>query len=124
MSDLRVDTAVQVADDTPDAIDTASTRGTTTALPPPPVAIRLKPESDKGAGALLLGALNRGKDGRFRVEVIDAHNQDGEWEGPRSWPVPWLEGGTVAPMEVPKFGKPLLDFARFEPQVLEKDAEG
>ena len=82
------------------------------------------PELDVATNRLRLGALNRGELGRFRVEVIDAHNQDGNWVGPRSWPVPWLEDGSVTSKEIPKFGKPLLDFAHFDFLALQEDLEG
>jgi hypothetical protein len=68
--------------------------------------------------------LNRSELGSFRVEVIDAHNQDEKWVGPRSWPVPWLENGSVASKEIPKFGKPLLDFAHFDFLALQEDLDG
>ena len=45
--------------------------GTSASLPPPPVAIRLRPDLDVDTNRLRLGALNRGEFGRFRVEVID-----------------------------------------------------
>jgi hypothetical protein len=93
-------------------------------LPAAPVSVRLKPELDSGSNRFRLGALNRGSLGRFRVEVVDAHDQDGNWIGPRSWPVPWLDGGLVGSMEIPKFGKPLLDFAQFDFPGLEQDLEG
>jgi hypothetical protein len=81
-------------------------------------------ELDAATNRLWLGALNRGELGRFRVEVIDAHDQDGNWFGPRSWPVPWLEDGSVTSKEIPKFGKPLLDFARFDFPALQEDLQG
>ena len=90
----------------------------------PPIAIRLKPELDVATNRLRLGALNRGEFGSFRVEVIDAQNQDGNWVGPRSWPVPWLEDGSVSSKDIPKFGKPLLDFAHFDFLGLREDLEG
>ena len=93
-------------------------------LPPPPVSIELKPELDIATNRLRLGALNRGDLGRFRVEVTDAHNQDGNWVGPRSWPVPWLEDGSVDAKQIPMFGKPLLDFAQFDYLNLQEDLEG
>ena len=79
---------------------------------------------DAATNRLRLGALNRGEFGRFRVEVIDAHNQDGNWVGPRRWPVPWLEDGSVTSKEIPKFGRPLLDFAHFDFPALQEDLEG
>jgi hypothetical protein len=94
------------------------------AQPAPPVAIRLMPELDAASNRLRLGALNRGDFGRFGVEVIDAHNQDGEWVGPRSWPVPWLEDGSVTSKDIAKFGKPLLDFAHFDLLGLREDLDG
>lgn len=88
------------------------------------MAIRLRPELDAATNRLRLGALNRGEFGRFRVEVIDAHNQDGNWVGPRRWPVPWLEDGSVTSKEIPKFGRPSLDFAHFDFPALQEDLEG
>ena len=79
---------------------------------------------DAATNRLRLGALNRGEFGRFRVEAIDAHNQDGNWVGPRRWPVPWLEDGSVTSKEIPKFGQPLLDFAHFDFPALQDDLEG
>jgi hypothetical protein len=93
-------------------------------LPSPPVGIRLIPELATAANRFRLGALNRGELGRFRIEVIDAHNQDSNWVGPRSWPVPWLDDGSVDAKEIPKFGKPLLDFAHFDFLALQEDLEG
>jgi hypothetical protein len=93
-------------------------------LPSPPVSVRLMPELDTAANRFRLGCLNRGELGCFRVEVIDAHDQDGNWAGPRSWPVPWLDDGSVRSKEVPKFGKPLLDFAHFDFLRLQEDLEG
>jgi hypothetical protein len=90
----------------------------------PPVSIRLMPELDAATNRFRLGALNRGELGRFRVEVIDAHNQNGDWVGPRSWPVPWLEDGSVGSKEIPKFAKPLLDFAHFDFLALQEDLDG
>lgn len=69
--------------------------GTSGSLPPPPVPIRLRPELDVATSRFRLGVLNRGEFGRFRVRVIDARDQDGKWPGLRSWPVPWLEDGSV-----------------------------
>jgi hypothetical protein len=96
------------------ALPSEATAGTPASLPPPPVAIQLRPDLDAAANRLRLGVLNRGELGRFRLEVIDAHNQDGNWVGPRSWPVPWLDDGSVTSKEIPKFGRPLLDFAHFD----------
>ncbi len=79
---------------------------------------------DAATNRLRLGALNRGEFGRFRVEAIDAHNQDGNWVGPRRWPVPWLEDGSVTSKEIPKFGRPSLDFAHFDFPALQEDLEG
>lgn len=93
-------------------------------FPTPPVAVHLKPEVDVAMNRLRLGALNRGVLGHFRVEVIDVHNQNGDWAGPRSWPVPWLEDGSVTSKAVPMFGKPLLDFAHFDFLALREDLEG
>ena len=98
--------------------------GALTSMPTPPVAIRLIAEWDVATNHLRLGALNRGELGRFRVEVIDAQNQDGNWVGPRSWPVRWLEDGSVSSKEIPMFGKPLLDFAYFDFLALREDLEG
>jgi hypothetical protein len=95
-------------------LDATSTAEEAAALPSPPVDIRLKPELDMATNRFRLGVLNRGELGRFRAEVVDAHNQDGNFVGPRSWPVPWLNGGDVDAKEIPKFGKPLLDFAHFD----------
>ena len=106
------------------ALPSEATAGTPASLPPPPVAIRLRPDLDAAANRLRLGALNRGELGRFRVEVIDAHNQDGNWVGPRSWPVPWLDDGSATSKEIPKFGRPLLDFAHFDFLALQEDLEG
>jgi len=89
-----------------------------------PVSIKLKPELDTGTNRFRLGALNRGDLGSFRAEVTDAHNQDGNWIGRRSWPVPWLDDGSVGAKQIPKFGKPLLDFARFDFLGLQRDLEG
>lgn len=61
--------------------------------PPPPVNIRLTPKLDAATGRFRLGALNRGAHGRFRVEVIKAHDQDSYFVWPQAWPVPWLEDG-------------------------------
>jgi hypothetical protein len=72
---------------------------------------------------LRLGALNRGEFGRFQGEVIAAENQDGEWVGPRSWPVPWLEDGSATSKDIAKFGKPLLDFAHFDLFGLQEDLD-
>ena len=33
--------------------------------------------------------------------------------GPQSWPIPWLEDGSVRPANLPKFDGRTLDFARF-----------
>jgi hypothetical protein len=93
-------------------------------LPAPPVAVRLKPELDAATNRLRLGALNRGALGRFRVEVIDVRNQNGDWISRRSWPVPWLDDGSVTSKEIPMFGKPLLDFAHFDFLALQEDLEG
>lgn len=92
-------------------------------LPSSPVSIRLIPELDTATNRFRLGALNRGELGRFRVEVIGTHDQDGNWIGPRSWPVPWLNGSVDAE-EIPMFGKPLLDFAHFDLLGLQEDLEG
>jgi hypothetical protein len=97
--------------------------GPPASLPSPPVAIRLRPELDAATNRLRLGALNRGDFGRFRVKVIDAHNQDGNWVGPSSWPVPWLDDGSVSSKEIP-FGKPLLDFAHFDFLALQEELAG
>jgi hypothetical protein len=56
--------------------------------------------------------------------VIDVRNQSGDWIGRRSWPVPWLDDGSVTSKEIPMFGKPLLDFAHFDFLALQKDLEG
>jgi hypothetical protein len=96
--------------------------GTGAQLSAPPARIRLMPELDTATNHL--GALNRGESGRFRAEVIDAHNQDGEFVGPRSWPVPWLADGAVASTDIPTAGKPLLDFAHFDYLRLKDDLEG
>ena len=101
-----------------------SARSAPVSLPSPPVAVRLKPELNVATNRLRLGALNRGALGRFRVEVVDAHNQNGDWIGPRSWPVPWLEGGSTDSKEIPMHGKPLLDFAHFNFLGLREDLEG
>ena len=98
--------------------------GTSASLPPPPVAIRLSPELDVAAIRFRLGALNRDEFGRFRVEVIDARDQDGNWPGPRSWPVPWLEDGSVTSKGIPMGGRPLLDFAHFDIFGLKEEIEG
>ena len=58
------------------------------------------------------------------MEVIDAHDQNGNWVGLRSWSVPWLEDGSVASKDIPKFGRPLLDFAHFDLLALQEDLEG
>lgn len=87
------------------------------------VGIRLTRELDAATGRFRLGALNRGDSGSFRVEVVDARNQDGSWNGPRSWPVPWLEDGSVESREIPTFSRPLLDFAHFEFLALQEDLE-
>jgi hypothetical protein len=92
-------------------------------MPAPPVNIRLKPELDVATGRFRLGALNRGALGRFRVQVVDAHNQDGNWIGSRTWPVPWLEDGSVGAKEIPMFDKPLLDFAHFDFLALQADLD-
>lgn len=100
---------------------------TTTAFarqPSPPIGIRLIPELDTATNRFRLGALNQGKLSRFQVEVIDAQNQDGNWVGPRSWPVPWLDDSSVTAKEIPKFGKPLLAFAQFDFLGLREDLEG
>ena len=113
------------------ATDEVIAQAQAVALPPAPnsqpamaVAIRLMPELDVATNRLRLGALNRGAFGRFRVQVIDAHNQDGNWVGPRSWPVPWLEDGSTGSRETPTFGKPMLDFAHFDYLGLQEDLEG
>jgi hypothetical protein len=118
------ETPSAVSDSSRSAIPDRSASGTTGSLPPPPVAIRLRPELDAATNRLRLGALNRGEFGRFRVEVIDAHNQDGNWIGLRSWPVPWLEDGSVTSKDIPKAGRPLLDFAHFDLLALQEDLEG
>jgi hypothetical protein len=92
--------------------------------PAAPVNIRLMPEFDTATNRLRFGVLNRGAFGRFRVEVIDARNQDGNWIGPHSWPVPWLEDGLVGSKDVPMFGRPLLDLAHFDFLGLQEDLEG
>jgi hypothetical protein len=102
----------------------ASAHGASPTPPAPPADVRLMPEWDAATNHFRLGALNRGGLGRFRVEVIDAHNQDGNWVGPRRWPVPWLEDGSVTSKEIPKFGRPLLDFAYFDLFALKEDLEG
>ena len=91
---------------------------------PAPVSIRLRPELDTATNHLRLGVLNRGAFGRFRVEVVEARDQDGNWVGSRSWPVPWLEDGSVGAKEVPMFGRPLLDLAHFDFLGLQEDLEG
>jgi hypothetical protein len=83
----------------------SSTAAAATSVPPP-VSIRLMPELDTATNRFRLGALNRGELGRFRAEVIDARNQDGDWIGPRSWPVPWLEDGSIEPKEIPNHRRP------------------
>lgn len=93
-------------------------------LPAPPIEVRLKPEIDTASNLLRLRVLNRGELGHFRVEVIDARDEDGNWAGPRSWPVPWLEGGSVGAKDVPKFGAPLLNLARFDFLGLQQDLDG
>jgi hypothetical protein len=106
---------------------TATVSSTTTvppSPPPPPVRVRLKPELGMGTNRFRLGVLNRGDLGNFRVEVVDAHNQDGNWIGQRSWPVPWLDDGSVGSKQIPQFGKPLLDFAHFDFLGLQQDLEG
>jgi len=102
----------------------AGSAATALASSPPPVSVKLKPEIDTGTNRFRLGALNRGDLGSFRVEVIDAHNQDGNWIGRRSWPVPWLDDGSVGATQIPKFGKPLLDFAHFDFLGLQQDLDG
>ena len=91
-------------------------------LPAPPVGVRLMPELDVVTSRLRLGALNRGGPGRFRAEVVDAHDQDGNWVGPSNWPIPWLDG-SVEVQEIPMFGKPLLDFVHFDLAGLKEDLE-
>ena len=71
------------------------------------------PEVDAATKRVLLGALNRGGLGKFRAEVVAAHDQDTNWIGPGTWPIPWLDGSVDA-QEIPMFGKPLLDFAFFD----------
>jgi hypothetical protein len=106
-------------------VSSVETSGGAVARPPAaPVSIRLMPEFDTATNHLRLGVLNRGALGRFRVEVVDARNQNGNWVGPRSWPVPWLEDGSVGAKEVPMFGKPLLDLAHFDFLGLQEDLEG
>lgn len=120
------------ADDAPEptAIDAGtltapavSATGTPVSQPTPPVAIRPKTVLDDATNRIRLGALNRGELGRFRVEVIDVRNQDGYWVGRRSWPVPWLEDGSVGSKEIPMFGRPLLDFAHFDYFTLKEDLD-
>ena len=121
----------EIADDQETAANepaaSTGTVGSATAVPaspPPLVGIRLKPELDMGTNRFRLGALNRGDLGSFRVEVVDAHNQDGNWIGQRSWPVPWLDDGSAGSKQIPQFGKPLLDFAHFDFLGLQQDLEG
>lgn len=123
-ADQRPDSAGAVGapgmrDSSPEAV-----RGALVRPPAAPVNIRLMPEFDTATGHLRFGVLNRGAFGRFRVEVIDARNQDGNWIGPRSWPVPWLEDGSVGAKDVPMFGKPLLDLAHFDFLGIQEDLEG
>jgi len=94
------------------------------ASPSPPVYIRLIPELDNATNRFRLVALNRGDLGHFRVRVIDAHNQVGNWIGPRSWPVPWLDDGSIDAKQVAKFDGPKLDFAHFDFLGLQEDLEG
>lgn len=114
------------ADDAHEAAS-AGAAGSPAATPgnyPRPVSVELKPELDTSTNRFRLGALNRGGLGNFRVEVIDAHDQDGNWIGRRSWPVPWLDDGSVDSRQIATFGKPLLDFARFDFLGLQQDLEG
>lgn len=106
----------------PSSAETSS--GAVARPPAAPVSIRLRPELDTATNRLRLGVLNRGALGRFRVEVVEARNQNGNWVGPHSWPVPWLEDGSVAAREVPMFGRPLLDLAHFDLLGLQEDLEG
>lgn len=89
-----------------------------------PVNIRLIPELDNATNRFRLVTLNRGDLGHFRVRVVDAHSQDGNWIGPRSWPVPWLEDGSIDAEQVAKFDGPKLDFAHFDFLGLQEDLEG
>jgi hypothetical protein len=106
----------------------SATAGRTTtaqlASPSPPLSIRLIPELDNVTNWFRLVALNRGDLGRFQVRVIDAHNQDGNWIGPRSWPVPWLDDGSIDSKQIAKFDGPKLDFAHFDFRGLQQDLEG
>jgi hypothetical protein len=118
--------ADSVQAETPATSTTAgrSTTATPASLPPPPVKIRLIPELDTATNRFRLGAMNRGELGRFRAQVIDAHDQDGNWIGPRGWLVPWLDDGSIGSKEIPRFDKPLLDFAHFDFLRLQEDLEG
>ena len=91
--------------------------------PSSPVNITLIPELDNATNRFRLVALNRGDLGHFRVRVI-AHNQDGNWIGPRSWPVPWLDDGSIDSKQIAKFDGPKLDFAHFDFLGLQEDLDG
>lgn len=115
-TDLSARSPQLIQQDSP-AHDTAANHRTSQ------VGIRLMRDLDAATGRFRLGALNRGDFGRFRVEVVDARNQDGDWVGPRTWPVPWLEDGSVESREISTFSRPLLDFAHFECPALQEDLE-
>jgi hypothetical protein len=95
-------------------------------LPAAPVRVRLVTERDMAADGFRLVALNRGEPGRFRAEVIDIRDQDGQAPvAPTTgWPVPWLDNGSVTARDIPEAGSLRLDFAHFSLGNLREDLEG
>jgi hypothetical protein len=41
--------------------------------------------------------------------------------GPSSWPIPWLEDGSVEPKEIPFTGRRILDFAWYDVGAVQAD---
>lgn len=86
----------------------------TPALPPPPVLMGIVREVD--GDRLRLSVRNKGPRGMFMARVTGILDSDGiPVPGRQSWTIPWLDDGSVAPVDLPYADGRTLDFARFDP---------
>lgn len=81
--------------------------------PPPPVRMSIVPEADGNRLRLLVR--NRVARGMFKAEVTSVLDPDGRpAPGRQSWPIPWLDDGSVSPADLSQAEGRTLDFAWFE----------
>lgn len=90
------------------------------AIPPPPLRVIVRGEQD--GLRLRLIVVNRGDAGMFTAEVVSVLDNDGNARlGPSSWPIPWLEDGSVEPKQILFAGSRILDFACYDVGALQAD---